>query len=118
MALRFLLLRDANTNDTDARSKPTFTVKLNMAEGSEPRGPVRLETEQLNSIKAAFQSLDESNTGQVAKSRLQVLCASLCRDCEIAYTTDDLDAYKPGQKTMGSGDLVDYLQEELLPKGE
>ena len=80
--------------------------------------PVKLESEQINSIRAVFETLDDSRSGQVAKSRLQVLCASLCRDCDVPFSSENLVEYKGGQTSLTCRDFLDYLQEDLLPKGE
>ena len=80
--------------------------------------PVKLESEQINSIRAVFETLDDSHSGQVAKSRLQVLCASLCRDCDVPFSSENLVEYKGGQTSLTCRDFLDYLQEDLLPKGE
>lgn len=89
------------------------------AEEEQKSRPVKLEYEQINGIRHAFDTLDEGNVGQVSKSKLQVLCASICRDLGVNYSADDLTNFKENSSSsLSCRDFVEYLQEELLPKGK
>ncbi|KXJ28917.1 switch-associated protein 70 [Exaiptasia diaphana] len=90
---------------------------------NEENVPVKLNTEVKNSIRHTFEALQLSNgrnsaSGEVPKSKLQVLCASISRDLTIPYSSDDLDNYKADKKSLSCGEFVDYLEDELLPQGK
>lgn len=99
------------------------TMEPNSVEEEKPR-PVKLETEVKNSIRHTFEALQNSNgrnslAGEVAKSKLQVLCATISRDLGIAYSADDLNLnFKEDKKSLSCAEFVEYLEEHLLPKGE
>ena len=86
--------------------------------GSEIPRPVKLESDVVNSIRHSFVTLDESGSGEVAKSQLQVFCASVCRDFEITFDAQDLSNYKPDSSNMSFQDFIEYLQACLLPRGQ
>ena len=86
------------------------------------KAPVKLGTEAKNSIRQTFEALLESNgkdtvEGEVAKSKLQLLCANISQDFGIGYSSDDLDNFMADKKSLSCGEFVDYLEDELLPKG-
>lgn len=95
----------------------------NNVEEEKPR-PIKLETEVKNSIRHTFEALQNSNgrnslAGEVAKSKLQVLCATISRDLGVPYSADDLNLkFKDLKKSLSCGEFVEYLEEHLLPKGE
>ena len=90
-------------------------------EGSEEtestRLPVKLESIVLNSIRHSFQTLDETNSGKVAKSQLQVLCASICLDIGTSYDAQHLADFKSPSTTLNFQGFVEYLEDHLLSKG-
>ena len=102
-----------------------ITPSVNMAEQAgalaeeeqKPR-PVKLEYEQVNGMRHAVETLDEGKVGQVAKSKLQVMCASICRDLGVSYSAEDLTSFRDETTSLSCRDFVEYLQEELLPKGK
>ncbi|KAK3751516.1 hypothetical protein QZH41_019089, partial [Actinostola sp. cb2023] len=84
--------------------------------------PIKLETEVKNSIRHTFEALQLRNgqnasEGEVAKSKLQVLCATISRDIGVPYSSEDFDNFKQEKKSLSCGEFVDYLEDELLPKG-
>ena len=83
----------------------------------EKQSSVKLESDVLNSIRHTFQTLDETNSGKVAKSKLQVLCASICRDIGVTFDTQHLTDFKSTSTTITFQDFVKYLQGHLLVKG-
>lgn len=83
--------------------------------GNQPS--VKLESDVLNSIRHTFQTLDETNSGKVAKSKLQVLCASICRDIGVTFDTQHLTDFKSSSTTITFQDFIQYLQDRLLVKG-
>lgn len=92
-----------------------------MEEGDGEKGklsPVKLESAVLNSIRHSFQSLDETSSGKVAKSKLQVLCASICRDIGVTFDTQHLTDFKSPSTTITFQDFIQYLQDDLLSKGK
>lgn len=85
--------------------------------------PIKLGTEVKNSIRHTFEALQQNNgktsiTGDVAKSKLKLVCANISQDLGIAYSSDDLDNFKADKKSLTCGEFVDYLEDELLPKGK
>lgn len=94
------------------------SCKADMESTEEKQPPVQLETVVLNSIRHSFQTLDENHSGKVAKSQLQVLCASLCFDCIGAvYDAQHLTDFKSPSTTLNFQDFMEYLQGHLLLKG-
>ena len=89
-----------------------------LAEEEQKPRPVKLEYEQVNGIRHAVETLDEGKVGQVAKSKLQVMCASICRDLGVSYSAEDLTSFRDETTSLSCRDFVEYLQEELLPKGK
>jgi hypothetical protein len=99
-------------------------MEANNTEEEKPRS-VKLETEVKNSIRHTYEALQDSNgrnslaAGEVAKSKLQVLCATISRDIGIPYSADDLNLnFKEEKKSLSCAEFVEYLEEVLLPKGE
>ena len=86
-------------------------------ETEEKQRPVKLESVALNSIRHSFQTLDENNSGKVAKSQLQVLCASICRDIGAIYDAQHLADFKSSSTSLNFQDFTEYLQDHLLSKG-
>ena len=90
-------------------------------EGSEEidqtQRPVELETVVLNSIRHSFQTLDEANSGKVAKSQLQVLCASISLDIGTNYDAQHLADFKSPSTMLNCQDFLEYIQDHLLSKG-
>lgn len=84
---------------------------------NENRPSVKLESDVLNSIRHTFQTLDETNAGKVAKSKLQVLCASICRDIGVTFDTQHLADFKSTSTTISFQDFIQYLQDHLFVKG-
>jgi len=78
---------------------------------------IKLESDVLNSIRHTFQTLDEANSGKVAKSKLQVLCASICRDIGVTFDTQHLADFKSASTTITFQDFIQYLEDHLLVKG-
>ena len=98
------------------------TMDVESTEIEEPI-PIKLETEVKNSIRHTFEALQLRNgqnasEGEVAKSKLQVLCATISRDIGIPYSSEDFDNFKQEKKSLSCGEFVDYLEDELLPKGK
>lgn len=83
----------------------------------ENQSSIKLESDVLNSIRHTFQTLDETNSRQVAKSKLQVLCASICRDIGVTFDTQHLTDFKSSSTTITFQDFIQYLQSHLLVKG-
>ena len=86
-------------------------------ETDETRRPVKLETVVLNSLRHSFQTLDEVKSGRVAKSQLQVLCASICLDVGTSYDAQHLADFKSPSTTLNCQDFLEYIQDHLLLKG-
>lgn len=104
-------------------SKRIFNIMEGEGQEIEEKVPVKLNAEVKNSIRHTFEALQLSNgrnstSGEVPKSKLQVLCATISRDFAIPYSSDDLDNYKADKKSLSCGEFVDYLEDELLPKGK
>ena len=96
----------------------TLARQENMENGeTEELRPVKLESVVLNSIRHSFQTLDECKSGKVAKSQLQVLCASMCLDIGAIYDAQHLTDFKHPSTTLDFEDFVEYLQDHLLVKG-
>jgi len=93
------------------------------AQEVEEKVPVKLGTEVKNSIRHTFEALQQSNgknsatSDEVAKSKLQLVCANISQDLGIAYSSDDLESFKTDKTCLSCGEFVDYLEDELLPKG-
>lgn len=87
-------------------------------ETKENQSSVKLESDVLNSIRHTFQTLDETNSGKVAKSKLQVLCASICRDIAVTFDTQHLVDFKSSSTTITFQDFIQYLQDHLLVKAQ
>lgn len=91
-----------------------------MEEQDEEKGkqsPIKLESDVRNSIRHSFLLLDETSSGKVNKSKLQVLCASLCRDVGLTFNTQHLVDFNSPSTSITFQDFIQYLQNELLSQG-
>lgn len=79
--------------------------------------PFQFETVVLNSIRHSFETLDEANSGKVAKSQLQVLCAGICLNIGATHDAQNLTNFKHPSTSLSFQDFVQYLHDHLRVKG-
>ena len=82
------------------------------------KSEITLEVEVANGIKYTFVTLDEANSGEVAKSQLQAVVANVCRAIKTTYTAEDLDSYLSPRENLTVFEFLDFLETKLLVKGE
>ncbi|XP_074624495.1 switch-associated protein 70-like isoform X1 [Acropora palmata] len=75
--------------------------------------PVQFESVVLNSIRHSFEILDEANSGKVAKSQLQVLCAGICLNIGATHDAQNLTNFKHPSTSLSFQDFVQYLHDHL-----
>ena len=78
---------------------------------------ITLDTEVANGIKHAVGTLDESNTGKVAKSQLQAMVANICQALKIPFASDGLENYLPDNTDLSVLEFLEFLENQLLVKG-
>ena len=81
------------------------------------RKKVSLHTDVANGIKYAIATLDENESGKVAKSLLQAVVANTCQAFGISYVSDDLDGHLPEQTELSVSEFLEFLESKLLVKG-
>ena len=81
------------------------------------KAPITLDPEVANGIKHAVATLDETNSGKVAKSQLQAVVANVCQAIKTPFVSDDLDEYLPETTDLSVSEFLEFLQTKLLVKG-
>ncbi|XP_048582989.1 switch-associated protein 70 [Nematostella vectensis] len=99
--------------------KTLQTMEENSPEDAQD-GRFTLRTEVKNCIRHVYEALADANgadeTGKVAKSKLQLLCATISRDTSIPYLADDLTNFKENETSLLYTEFIEYLEERLLVK--
>lgn len=79
---------------------------------------VSLDFEIANGIRHTVATLDESDSGEVAKSQLQAVVANVCQAIKTPFVSEDLENFLPDKENLTVVEFLDFLETTLLVKGK
>lgn len=102
-------------------SKKKLKVPWNVLENSDvPNEPIALPYYVRNAIRHVFSLLDSKDKGNglIAKTRLQVISATICLTYNIAHVADELVGFNGDKTVLTFEELISYLETAVFIKGE